>query len=290
MISDRPMSDTARQTPWAAHAVVMSKVLEETPGVRTYEVKFRDRRTAESFRFLPGQFNMLYVPGIGEAAISISSDAQRPDKLLHTIRTVGGVTSAIESGGVGFQLGLRGPFGSHWPAVDGHVATDAPDVVVVAGGIGLAPLRAVLYQLARRKSGRAILLMGARTPEDLLYQAEYPVWQSQGIEVHATVDRPSANWNGNIGVVTALLQRLPLPRPESTLLMTCGPEVMMRYVCRTALQRGFLPSNLWLTLERHMNCAIGYCGHCQLGPAFLCKDGPVLPYPRIAPWMDVESL
>jgi NAD(P)H-flavin reductase len=135
-----------------------------------------------------------------------------------------------------------------------------------------------------------VVLVGARTPDDLLYHHEYALWRKQGVEVQATVDRANADWHGNIGVVTGLLNRLILPQPEATIVMTCGPEVMMRYVVQSALQRKIQPTNIWLSLERNMNCAVGLCGHCQLGPEFLCKDGPVLPYPRVAQWLKVQAL
>jgi NAD(P)H-flavin reductase len=282
--------------PWQSHSVRVQHVLSETPGVATYELAFTDPEMARAYRFQPGQFNMLYVPGIGEAAISISSAPHLPHALRHTIRAVGGVTKAIAEGGRGMSLGLRGPFGSNWPmdsclqgAGDGLVRKD---IVIVAGGIGFAPLRSVLYALCqiREQVGRIVVLVGARTPDDLLFRHEYMVWQEQGVEVKATVDRASADWRGNVGVVTGILHSLILPRPEATIVMTCGPEVMMRYVVQAGLQRNIPPDNIWLALERNMNCAVGLCGHCQLGPEFLCKDGPVLPYSRVSSWLKVQAL
>jgi NAD(P)H-flavin reductase len=239
---------------------------------------------------------MLYVPGIGEAAISISSAPHTPHLLRHTIRAVGGVTKAIAAGGRGMPLGLRGPFGSSWP-MDSCLQSEGncvvkKDVIIVAGGIGLAPLRSVIYALCQQREqvGRIVVLVGARTPDDLLFHHEYAFWRKQGVEVQATVDRANADWHGNIGVVTGLLNRLILPQPDATIVMTCGPEVMMRYVVQSALQRKIQPTNIWLSLERNMNCAVGLCGHCQLGPEFLCKDGPVLPYSRVAQWLKVQAL
>lgn len=271
-------------------------VLPETPGVATYEIAFADPQVAQDYRFLPGQFNMLYVPGIGESAISISSSHLTPNVLRHTIREVGGVTNAIAAGGRGMALGLRGPFGSSWP-IEACLSTAngepsiRKDVIIVAGGIGLAPLRSVVYALShsRERVGRIVVLVGSRTAEDLLYHHEYSLWRELGVEVQTTVDRATDQWQGNVGVVTGLLNRLQLPYPERTIVMTCGPEVMMRYVVQSALQRKVPASNIWLSLERNMNCAVGLCGHCQLGPEFLCKDGPVLPYPRVANWLKVQA-
>jgi NAD(P)H-flavin reductase len=282
--------------PWLTHSVRVQLVLTETPGVATYELVFIDPAVASEYRFMPGQFNMLYVPGVGEAAISISSAPHTPQVLRHTIREVGGVTQAIAAGGRGMSLGLRGPFGSHWPVDACLLPTNdcatKRDVIIVAGGIGLAPLRSAIYALCRHRDqvGRIVVMVGARTPNDLLFQQEYVLWREQGVEVQTTVDRATADWQGNIGVVTGLLNRLLLNHPENTVLMTCGPEVMMRYVVSSALQRKIPPSNLWLSLERNMNCAVGLCGHCQLGPDFLCKNGPVLPYTHVAPWLKVQAL
>lgn len=282
--------------PWLSHAVCIQQVMPETPGVATYDLVFEDNEIGSNFRFSPGQFNMLYVPGIGEAAISISSDPHTPHLLRHTIRTVGGVTSAIAAGGRGMHLGLRGPFGSNWPIDSCLRSTTAnafkKDVIVVAGGIGLAPLRPVIYALLRQRDqvGKIVVMVGARSQNDLLFHDEYMLWRKHGVEVQTTVDRATSDWHGNVGVVTGLLNRLVLSHPENTILMTCGPEVMMRYVVLAALQRKIPPSKIWISLERNMNCAVGLCGHCQLGPEFLCKDGPVLPYPRVAEWLKVQAL
>lgn len=281
-------------SPWLTHAVRIRSVLKETPGVATYDIEFVDNEAAQAYQFKPGQFNMLYVPGVGEAAISISSSAHSPKVLRHTIREAGGVTRTIAEGGRGMALGLRGPFGTSWP-IESCFSLDPlakKEVIIVAGGIGLAPLRPIIYGLCQRRAqvGRIVVLVGARSPIDLLFSHEYEQWREQGIEVQATVDRANGDWLGNIGVVTSLLNRLELKRPEECVVMTCGPEVMMRYVVQTAKSCRIPLSNIWVSLERNMNCAVGLCGHCQLGPEFLCKDGPVFPYPRVANWMKVQAL
>ncbi len=286
-------STALRTDPWYTHSVKIVDVLEETPGVATYTISFRDPEVAKRYQFLPGQFNMLYVPGVGESAISISGPMDETGVLQHTIRSVGGVTEAIARHGKGMSLGLRGPFGTSWP-VDrwSKLEIGKRDVIIVAGGIGLAPLRSTVYALIRDRDsfGRCAVLVGARTPRDLLYQREYESWRRHGIHVETTVDRATDAWSGHVGVVTELLHRHTLPRPEEAILMTCGPEVMMRYVTDAAQKLHFSDENIWVSLERNMNCAVGLCGHCQLGSQFLCKDGPVFAYPKVAALLRVRGL
>jgi NAD(P)H-flavin reductase len=272
---------------WQPHVATVRGIRPETPGVQTYELLLDDPGAAAGFRFRPGQFNMLYVPGAGEAAISISSDPGRPEVLGHTVRAAGNVTGALARLGPGGQVGVRGPYGTGWPVE----ACRGQDVVLAAGGVGLAPLRPVLYHLLRHRGdyGRVILLYGARTPGDLLYAGEYDAWRAGGIEVDVTVDIGGADWHGHLGVVPVLFHRLRL-YPPRTRLLTCGPEVMLRCVVAEALARHLRPEYLYLSLERNMSCAVGLCGHCQLGPWFVCKDGPVLTYRQLRPYLRVEDL
>ena len=276
-----------RHDPWAVHPVRIRSIKPEVPGIATYELAFDDPAVADRYRFLPGQFNMLYLPGIGEAAISISSDPDHPERLLHTVRVVGNVTSALARLQIGDQLLLRGPFGSAWPmeACHGH------DLVIAGGGVGLAPLRPVLYHVANHRDdfGKVTLLYGSRTSRDLLYADEYEAWRAAGIDVEVTVDLGDDDWQGEIGVVPALFYRLRL-KAAQTRILTCGPEIMMRFVIFEALARKVPPADVYLTLERNMNCALGFCGHCQLGPAFICKNGPVFTYEQMAPFLDIEDL
>ncbi|MFN9721520.1 MAG: FAD/NAD(P)-binding protein [Planctomycetota bacterium] len=263
-------------------------VIREIPGVATYDLEFADVTLGNAFRFRSGQFNMLYLPGVGESAISISSDPRQAGVLLHTIRVAGNVTRALESLPVGATLGLRGPFGSHWPVE----LSRGRHVVLVTGGIGLAPLRPVIHELlADRNHYRDVtLLIGARDPSGLLYAGEYDSWRAGGMRIEVTVDRADETWHGHVGMVTTLLDRLPLSGPSETVLMTCGPEVMMWYTIQLALKRGVRSDSIYVSLERNMNCAIGLCGHCQFGPEFLCKDGPVFSYERVASLLKVEDL
>jgi NAD(P)H-flavin reductase len=248
----------------------------------TFTLEMEPPGGAEAFPFAPGQFNMLYVHGVGEVPISISGDPGKPERLVHTIRAVGPVTRALCREKPPAVIGVRGPFGSHWP-VEEAVGSD---VVIVAGGIGLAPLRPAVYHLLahREKYGRIALIYGTRTPSDLLYSRELEAWRSRfDLDVAVTVDAAREEWRGNVGVVTTLIPRAPFD-PANTVAMTCGPEVMMRFSIQELEKRGVAAESIALSLERNMKCAIGFCGHCQLGPAFICKEGPVFRYDRIGDW------
>lgn len=257
-----------------------------------YRVTRVRRETADSFtlamepiesgkelRFAAGQFNMLYAFGNGEVPISISGNPLSPTPLLHTIRSVGEVTQALVKLVPGATVGVRGPFGSSWPVEE----AEGNDIVVVAGGIGLAPLRPVIYQiLARRERyGQVALCYGARTPKELLYPNELRKWRSRfDMFVALTVDNADANWKGSVGVVTRMIPR-PDFDPLHTVALVCGPEIMMRYSVQALMDRGIGAENIHLSMERNMKCATGFCGHCQYGKEFVCKDGPVFPYSQI---------
>lgn len=287
--SPNPSTNFSRgPNPWVADTVTIRSITPEIENVVTYHLAFTNPEIAANYHFEPGQFNMLYLPGAGESAISMSGDTAQCEILDHTVRTAGNVTRGLTELGPGETLGLRGPFGSSWP-MDECVGRD---VVLVTGGIGLPPLRPVIYQLLnqREKFGELNLLYGARSPETLLFQNQYDDWSNQGLIVHRTVDRSVPGWPGNVGVVTLLLERLEPFDPGNTVLFCCGPEIMMRFVARMAFERGINPTQIWVSTERNMNCAIGLCGHCQLGPAFICKDGPVFRYDKIAPYLKVEGL
>ena len=274
--------------PWLAHTVRIDKVVPEIPDVATYDLSFVDPTVAAKYQFIPGQFNMLYLPGVGEIAISISADPRSRGTWAHTIRVAGTVTQTLARLGPGATLGLRGPYGNPWPIE----SCRGRDVILVAGGIGLAPLRpAVEYLLEHRAAfGRLTLIYGARSPDTLLYRRQYSDWIARGMQVQVTVDRATPHWTGNIGVVPLLFDRLRPLVPGNSVVFSCGPEVMMRYAMRSAFQRGLKGEQVFLSLERNMQCAVGLCGHCQLGPAFICRDGPVFRYDRIAPFLSIEAL
>ena len=235
--------------------------------------------------FAAGQFNMLYLFGVGEIPISISGDPAEVDALVHTTRRVGTVTRAMGKLKTGDLLGVRGPFGAAWPIEEAR----GRDVLLVAGGIGLAPLRPALYQLLARRDdfGRIVLLYGARTQEDLLYRPELEQWRGRfDLEIFVTVDRATGDWHGNVGVVTSLISHAPF-NPGTSVAMVCGPEVMMRFTVQALRKRGVNADRIYLSLERNMKCAVGACGHCQFGPFFICRDGPVFRYDRVEPFLGV---
>jgi NAD(P)H-flavin reductase len=245
----------------------------------TYTLELKPASGTGEHRFGAGQFNMLYKFGVGEAAISISGDPTSPNPLIHTIRAVGTATKAMSKFKVGDTIGVRGPFGSCWPVE----TAKGNDVLIIAGGIGLAPLRPVVYQVLaeRHRYGKVYLLYGTRTPEDLLYRAELEKWRARfDLEVLVTVDRASSEWHGNVGVVTTLLKKLVLD-PDNTVAMICGPEIMMRFVAMDLIKKEFGLDHIYVSMERNMKCGIGLCGHCQYGPTFICKDGPVYTYDQV---------
>lgn len=288
MLATQPTTTAPALSPNAMlpFPATITAIRAEAPGIATYTLDFQDPTLRATYRFRPGQFNMLYLPGIGEVAISISSDAAEPQTLLHTIRSAGNVTQAIAHLKVGQALGVRGPYGSAWPMERAR----GGDVIVVGGGIGLAPLRPAIYHLMRHRTdyGKVTILVGARTPTEQLYPTEYDTWRKQNIEVVVTVDRADETWKGRVGVVPMLFYSLR-PDPKRTTVLTCGPEIMMRFVVYEALARRIPKDRIYVSLERNMKCAIGFCGHCQFGPTFLCKEGPVLTYAQVEPFFGVEE-
>lgn len=253
----------------------------------TFTLDLEPQDSFEPPSFAAGQFNMLYVFGIGEVPISISGDPTHPQPLVHTTRSVGAVTKGIRALKQGETLGVRGPFGTHWPVE----SCAGKDVVLVAGGIGLAPLRPVIYQLLAHRElyGNIVLLYGTRSPADILYRRQLAQWRARfDVEVDVTVDQAPDTWRGHVGVVTKLISTASFD-PLDTVAMICGPEVMMRFTIMELLKRGLGEEDLFVSMERNMKCAIGFCGHCQFGPAFICKDGPVMRYDRIKPWFCIRE-
>jgi len=238
--------------------------------------------------FKPGQFDMLYAFGVGEVPISISGDPTAPDPLIHTVRSVGAVSRALCALRPGAAVGVRGPFGTSWPVTNGS----GRDVLLVAGGVGLAPLRPAFYQVLaqRARFGRVVLLYGARSPGDLLFADELAQWRGRfDVDVQVTVDHARPEWAGNVGVVTSLLDHARFD-PDDCVALLCGPEIMMRLVSNDLLRRGVTADRIYVSLERNMQCAVGWCGHCQLGPELTCRDGPVYPLARVEPLLHVREL
>jgi NAD(P)H-flavin reductase len=258
---------------------------KETGDTRTLELVPANVVQMPAWR--PGQFMMLYAFGQGEIPISICGDPEDRETLLHTVRAVGPVSRAICQAKVGSAIGVRGPFGSAWPAeaYEGH------DVLFVAGGIGLAPLRPALYSIiaGRSRYSRVTLLIGSRTPDILLYRREVEKWRKHDIDIRMTVDAAPPGWKASVGPVTVLIPRAEFDSSR-TVAFVVGPEIMMRFVVEALSQRGIHLDRLFVSMERNMKCAAGFCGHCQLGPAFICKDGPVFPYSRLAPWLSIRNV
>lgn len=242
-----------------------------------------------SFEFRPGQFTMLYVFGIGEVPISISGDPADSGKLVHTIRRVGAVTNALGRLEPGDFVGVRGPYGTPWPV---ERATDG-DLLIIGGGIGLAPLRPVIYHaLAHRDQyERLIVLYGTRTPDDVLFAAELNRWTARlDVDSLVTVDAADRGWRGSVGVVTRLISRVEFDPVRATAFI-CGPGIMMRITAQKLTTNFDLdPDNIYLTMERNMKCGIGVCGHCQFGRHFVCTDGPVMPYVELADLLLIDGV
>jgi NAD(P)H-flavin reductase len=258
----------------------------ELADVWTLELEPADGRAPPAFR--AGQFNMLYAFGIGEVPISVSGDPARPSPLVHTIRAIGPVTRAICALRKGQVLGVRGPFGSAWPVAESR----GRDVVLVAGGLGLAPLRPALYAIlaARQDFGRVALLVGARSPEEILFARELRRWRGRfDLKVRVTVDRAGPRWRGTVGVVTRLIPRVGFEAANAVALV-CGPEVMMRFAAAELLERGVPAASIFVSMERNMKCAVGVCGHCQFGPEFVCKDGPKFPWSRVEALLRIREV
>lgn len=249
----------------------------------TMELEALDR--SEVTPFTPGQFNMLYVFGNGEVPISICGKTRHGFE--HTTRAVGTVTRAMSRLRRGDVVGVRGPFGSCWPLAEARHR----DVVMVAGGIGLAPLRAALHALLGRSSERrrVTLIYGVRTAEEMLYREELRDLSDQGLQLFVTVNRATGDWRGHVGVVTSLIPRVPFD-PRDCMAMVCGPELMMRFSVEELIKRGVPEERIFLSLERNMKCAVGFCGHCQFGPEFVCRDGPVFRCDRIRRWLHIAEL
>jgi len=255
--------------------------------IHVYGLRFERPDARARFEFAPGQFNMLYAPGVGEVAISISSDPD--DEILeHTIRIVGRVTRVIAGLDVGDALGVRGPYGNGWPLQSARFH----DLLFVTGGLGCAPVAGAIDYVFRRRAdyGRVTILHGVKKPADLIERERFESWRRHpDTQVLVTSDVPDRHWRDRTGVVTELFDEISFD-PVRTLLFMCGPEVMMRYAARNLGERGLPAERMYLALERNMRCAVGLCGHCQLGPSFVCKDGPVFALPAIAPFFRTAGL
>jgi len=252
---------------------------DETPDTRTYRLQFRDPQEQERFTFQPGQFLELSVFGVGEAPFCLASSPTRKGSLEVTVRRTGQLTNALHALGPRDEVGLRGPCGNGFDveAATGH------DLLFIAGGIGLPPLRGLIWNILdeRDRFGHVTILYGARTPTDMVYKDELKLWDERGdVEFLATVDRTEPGWGGNVGMVPVLLNKVEL-RPASTLTYVCGPPIMIKFVIQDLLMRGFAEDRIMSTLERTMQCGVGKCNHCCIGHLYVCRDGPVFSYRQI---------
>jgi len=278
-----------RSTPFEA---TIKWTRKETRDTFTCAVRISNREIQKGYRFVPGQFNMLYVPGIGEAPISMSSSPLDRD-IMHTVRIAGDVTTALSLLRAGEVIGIRGPFGRGWPIEE---AKDL-DLLIVAGGLGIAPLRSVARHIMKTHSPkkktahpRRMLLYGAKTPKDIVFRDEFPRFRDT-FDVSLSVDRadPEEYWRGETGLVTQLFNRLSLD-PVRTIVFVCGPEIMMQTSVRELILREVPEEKIFVSMERNMNCGMGICGHCFFGPKFVCKDGPVFRFSEISGLMGTKEL
>jgi NAD(P)H-flavin reductase len=279
------MSTAPRTDPMTPRPARVLAIRQDLADVFTLDIALED--DTEKTLFTPGQFNMLSVFGVGEVPISFSGPPDDQGCFVHTIRAVGPVSRALTRLRRGEVLGLRGPFGAGWPMAEAA----GQDVVVVAGGLGLAPLRPALCQLLaeRDRYGRIVLLYGTRSPDQILFRDELEDWRRwREMDVEVTVDHAVSDWTGHVGVVTRLIASATFD-PQSAIALVCGPEIMMRFSIAALRDAGVADEAVYLSLERNMKCAIGLCGHCQLGPVFVCKDGPVVRYDRVRPLISLEA-
>lgn len=257
----------------------LTNVVDETPDTKTFTLRFREATNDGHFHFLPGQFLELSVFGYGEAPFCIASSPTRPDRLETTVRRTGQLTNALHRLVSGQEVGIRGPFGNGFDPE----AARGKDLLFVAGGIGLPPLRSLIWNVLDERSqfGKVTILYGARTPTDLVYKEELKEWGRRAdVELLVTVDVAEPGWTGEVGVVPSLFNRVTL-RPESTLVYVCGPPIMIRIAVTDLLALGFKEEAVISTLERMMQCGIGKCNHCAIGHRYVCRDGPVFNYAQI---------
>lgn len=267
-------------------AKVVDRV-EETPDTFTLGLRFADDAYNAQYTFVPGQFNMLYLHGVGEIPISIVSDPEDTHVLHHTIRNVGRVTGGLAGLKVGDRIGIRGPYGRGWPVAE---AKGFP-VMIVTGGLGCAPVVSVINYVLRRRAdyGRLVILQGVKHSSDLIWRDQYEAWATlPDVEVHLAADVADGKWHGIEGPVTKLFEQVDVDTGAQAFI--CGPEPMMVASAAGLVDKGIEPGAISLSLERNMQCATGHCGHCQIGPQFVCRDGPVFDWPTLQPLLSVRNL
>lgn len=267
------------KNPYAIEPAIITDIRRETDETRTYELKFEDK--GRSLKFVPGQFNMISLPGFGEGAFSITSSPLREDSFEHTIRIAGKLTAVIGHLNTGDVVGVRGPYGHGWPVG----SAKGKDLLIIAGGVGLAPLRGLINLAVDKRDdfGSVEIMYGTRKPEDLIYTDEYDYWQATpDMKLFLTVDEvpEGIEWKHGQGVVTNLLAYSNID-PSNALALVCGPEIMMRFITRSLAIRGYSEDNIFVSLERRMECGMAKCGRCMIGPRYVCTDGPVFTYAEV---------
>jgi NAD(P)H-flavin reductase len=285
-LSAAPRDEVPGPSPWIPTPYRVEQRAAETADTFTLTLTAPNGGAAPPFR--PGQFNMLYVFGVGEAAISVSGDPAHPESLVHTVRSAGKVSAALANAAPGSTVGVRGPYGTGWPLEEAV----GKDVVLVAGGLGLPPLRPVLYEMLRQREryGRIEVIYGARTPKDLIYYRQIQEWRDRrDLRFQTTVDAAGRDWYGDVGLVTTRVPDIRID-PTRTVAFLCGPEIMMKFAAQALEGRGVTDASIYVSLERNMKCAVGICGHCQLGPEFVCRNGPVFRYHDVRRFLSVREL
>lgn len=264
------------------HEYEIVEIKEESPSTFTIVMQ---RVDGEKTTFLPGQFHMVYVFGYGQCALSFSGDSKQ-QHITHTVRKVGCVTEALSRMHAGDRLLASGPYGTGWPLEE-----EGEDIVLIAGGVGIAPLLPVLYHIAahRERFGKVTVLYGAKEPSEILYQKEWPLFEKEGIQLHISVDRADTSWLGHVGVIPSLIKKVEGIN-ANTKVFLCGPEVMLKFAVHELRKQEVSEENIFLSLERHMDCGEGLCGRCQLGPYLLCREGPILRLCDLAPYLYIKEL
>ncbi len=266
---------------YAPQRMVLKDVIDETPNIKTFVLEPEDE-----FRFATGQFVELSVPGIGEAPFTPSSDPNVTDEIEITIMEAGRLTSILHDTAPGVELGIRGPYGRGYPLDE----FEGKDVLIVGGGVGLAPLRSLMYALfgGIDRYNKVIIKYGARSPDDIVYKRFISEWQQKDkVDMELTVDKGDDEWTGNVGVVTTIVNEDVPVDLENSVCVVCGPPIMMKFALLQVLELGFAPRDIYLSMEKNMSCGLGKCGHCRLGPYYVCKDGPVFTYDQIKDFHDI---
>ena len=273
--------------PHLPHVAVIDERTQESPNIFTLRLQYEDTGMQEAFEFSPGQFNMVTLFGVGEIPISIVNDPLDSHFFDHTIRVVGRVSEGMSRLQPGDRVGIRGPFGRGWPME----RIKGQDVLLITGGLGCAPLVSVIRYLLRRREdyGHIHILQGVKHSDDLIWREQYNEWaKARDVRIMLAADVASKNWSGQQGMVTELIDQISL-RSQRTVVLLCGPELMMLAAVATLRELGIPDNHIWFSMERNMQCGIGQCGHCQIGPQFVCQDGPVFCYSELADFFGAKG-